>query len=102
MYPGSTFSYASPTSDRDLIAMECESVFLFEDATLHSTATGLSLTEGTLRFDGESCIQSDATIKSEGIMVGNGIDVGCDTIVEVLEESILEIASGYFVYNNVD
>lgn len=101
-FPGSRFSYSPSTNSRDLIKMNCESVLSFNDATLHSTTTGLHLTGGCLRIDGDCIVQSDATIKSEGITLGDGESSSCDSKLDILHESNLELASGYLVYKSLN
>ena len=101
-HPGSGFSYSPSTDSRDLIKMNCESVFCFNDASLHSTTTGLTLIGGALRIDGNCVVSSDATIKSEGITLGDGESTSCDTMLDILHESNLELTSGYLVYKSLN
>jgi len=103
VFPGTTFSYDPPSTYRNLISMNsCESRLILNDASLHSTTTGLPLTGGILQIDGECTIRSDATIKSEGITFGDGTSADNDILIDVMPESTREIMSGYLVYNNVN
>ncbi len=101
LYPGITFSYNPPTDNRDLIKLSCESEFCMDDATLHSTTTGMRFRCGVFRVSGDCCIESDATIKSEGVTFGDGVNVENDTMIDILPNGTLELRSGYLVYKNL-
>lgn len=100
--PGTTFSYAPSTANKDLIRFGgSKSKLCLDSATLHSTETGIRLIVGTLEVAGESHITSDATCLAEGIVFGDGINVANNFNFEPLNSALLNLASGHLVYDNV-
>ncbi len=102
-FPGTTFSYCPPTPQRDLIYQTgCDACFCLNDATLHSTTTGMQLTRGKIGIYGDSYITSDATCKANGIIFGDGQDENNDINIEVFPGATLDLLSGYLVYKNIN
>lgn len=102
MTEGTTFSYAPlcPLRDR-LVFWNIKSKLELDNATLHSTATGMQILHGMLEIEGDSYLASDATVQEEGITFGDGVAAANNCIVEVLPNADLEITSGYVVNKNV-
>ena len=44
---------------------------------------------------------SEATCQAEGIMIGDGISSLNNMVVDIFENAVLDLTSGYLVYNNV-
>ena len=102
MMKGSTFSYNPASDSRDLLVMEySSSVFELNDATLHSTETGVILTKGVLRISGDSYLSSDASIPYEGITLGDGLYEYNDVDTDVEANTNTDITSGYVVDKSV-
>ncbi|MBU4270231.1 hypothetical protein KKE07_05160, partial [Candidatus Dependentiae bacterium] len=100
--PGTTFSYEPPIADKELIRFGgSKSKLCLNDATLHTTTTGLKLTVGMLELSGNSKIVSDATCDSEAIEFGDGINIANNFSIEPLSSAILDLSSGHFINNNV-
>ncbi|MBL4588037.1 beta-propeller fold lactonase family protein [Candidatus Babeliales bacterium] len=98
----STLSYAPVSNDRQLIQMiDQTSRLIFNNATLYSTATGLSLTKGELWVDGRMSIKSDAVLTAEGIEWGDGLTSGNDLHVVVMPGARVSLESGYLVNKNI-
>ena len=98
---GVTFSYDPSSANSSLLAMTDETSTLFlQNATLHSTATGLELTKGTLVVEGASAFSSEAIVQAEAIKIGDGTAAN-DLTIEVLPGASLSLSSGYLDYNNV-
>ena len=73
---GVTFSYDPPTSSRDLLQFaDATSQLYLNGATLHSTATGLILSNGTLFLDGEPLFSSEGSVEAEAIVVASDMSV---------------------------
>ena len=99
---GSTLSYAPVTSDRDRLAFyNCKSILELDNATLHSTSTGWQMMSGTLEIEGDSYIQSDATVQAEGIIFG-GETAAQNFCVDVLPNADLQVLSGYVIEKQVE
>ena len=70
---GVTFKYNPSTDNRNLIYMtDRTSCLILDNSTLHSTTTGIRLTNGTLFIDNSSTLYSDGSHTSESICFGNG------------------------------
>ncbi|GAF98692.1 unnamed protein product, partial [marine sediment metagenome] len=96
-----TFSYAPSIANRDLLSMTDETSFLFlNGCTLYSTPTGICLTKGTLFLNNLVTFNSDGTVESEAICVGDGT-ADNDLTVKILADANVDI-SGEFHYNNVN
>lgn len=95
---GLTFNYEPITPSRDLLELADEtSQLILNGATIHSTQTGLRLTKGILVVDQKSFIASDATLKAEGVMFGDGINTVNNLEVIVSPAATLEIIDGFLV-----
>ncbi len=92
-----TFSYVPPTAASNLIAFEdkTSALHLYE-TTLHATTTGIEFTKGTVIVDGTCPIDSQATVKAEGIRLGDGT-VANDIDLKVLAESGFRVDAGHLV-----
>ena len=94
---GSTFKYAPPIANRDLLIMTNTSSKLhLNGCTLHSTTTGLRLTKGMVLFDNFVTLSADGQVVSEAISFGKTDDPSGtnDAIVGVLGGAYVE-AYGY-------
>ena len=70
--PGITFKYAPQSSNRNLLYMTDQTSNLFlNGCTLHSTKTGLQLTNGTLTIDNKVTFSGEGIYQSEAICFGN-------------------------------
>lgn len=99
---GMTFKYDSPITSGNLFTLtDMTSILHLCETTLHSTTTGLRLTKGTLVVEGACPVLSDATVEIEGIFLGDGASAANNVHVKVLDESGLDLQSGYLVYKNV-
>lgn len=97
-----TFSYAPISPGSGLLSFaDATSKLTMNGATLHSTATGLQLIVGTLEVKGNCAMSSDARIKSNGIIIGDGVSSANNCYVDIYPESSLNLLSGYIVYNNI-
>ena len=98
----SRFSYAPSSTANNLISMQDEtSTIYLNEATLHSTTTGLQLTNGKLKIKGLCFINSDASIREEGIKLGNGINIENNLNIDIEPESDLFLLNGYLFYKNI-
>jgi len=98
---GTIFSYEPVTSSRTLLQMISSSALLtMNGATLHSTTTGLQLTNGILVVDRTSYVASDGGIASQGISFGNGVSSSNNLNVEILPAATLNVLSGCLVLND--
>ncbi len=99
-----TFSY-DPIggNNKELISFEDETSILYLDnATLHTTTTGLKLTKGTMIVDGVCNLSSEIyNNKGEGITFGDDRGVS-DFHCEILGGSVLNVSNGDFIYRNVE
>jgi uncharacterized delta-60 repeat protein len=95
---GLTFEYDPSIAARDLLQLiDSTSQLILNGATLHSTRTGLQLTRGSLMVDQKSFIFSEALVKAEGIMFGDGINVENNLNVHIAPAAVLEVTSGFLV-----
>ncbi|PCI73368.1 hypothetical protein COB28_04590 [Candidatus Dependentiae bacterium] len=98
----STLSYAPSSNNRQGIQfIDQTSRLIFNNATLYSTATGLSLTKGELWIDGRMSIKSDAASTAEGIQWGDGLTSGNDLHVVLMPGAQVSLESGYLVNKNI-
>ena len=102
-----TFSYDPAIVSKELFEFEdASSVLYLNEATLHSTVTGLQLKKGTLVVEGTSYISSekhtyhDDLIIDEGITFGNDL-VADDFVCRILSGATLQVLQGSFVYRNM-
>jgi len=73
--PNLIFSYDPPTASRDLIQfVDATSHFILNNATLHSTATGLRLSGGKIIFDGEPLLFSEGSVEAEAIVIASDME----------------------------
>jgi hypothetical protein len=101
-FPGTTFSYSPQTVDRDLMKFtDLSSKLCLDEASLHSTSTGMQLKAGTLEVNGLSYILSDAACKAEGIILGDGINENNNVNIDIIAGATLDLISGHMVYKNV-
>lgn len=99
---GLTFSYAPPTANRDLLQLVDSTAQLYlNGATLLSTTTGLRLTRGQLIIDRQSSIISGATVLSQAVSFGDGVNLTNNLDIQVLPGAQLVVKSGIVAYNNV-
>ncbi len=97
-----TFSYDPITAQKDRLSFgDQTSIFSLNNASLHTTSTGLQLIKGTLEVVGNSYLSSSALRELDGIILGDGQVSGNDFTINVREGSQLELLSGFVVYNNV-
>lgn len=97
-----TFSYAPQTASRGLISLVDDTArIIMNNASIHSTQTGLQLTKGYLEVHGHCSLQSDAWYEVEGITLGDGVSETNDLKIDIYPESNLSLDSGYLVYKNL-
>lgn len=97
-----TFSYAPSTESRTLIDLVDDTArIIMNNASIHSTQTGLQLTKGYLEVHGACSLQSDAWYQAEGITFGDGVTENNDLRIDIYPESKLSLDSGYLVYKNL-
>ncbi|QQR49419.1 hypothetical protein IPF37_01045 [bacterium] len=97
-----TFSYDPITNNNALLRLvDSTSAMILNSATLFSTPTGLKLTKGILQVNGNCSVVSRARTSAEGIGVGDGISAGNDVTIDILPSAVLDLQSGYLVYNNL-
>ncbi|MBL4588038.1 hypothetical protein JKY79_01705, partial [Candidatus Babeliales bacterium] len=98
----STFSYIPSSNNRKGIqCIDRTSRLIFNNATLYSTATGLSLTKGELWVDGRMTIESDAVSTAEGIEWGDGLSANNDLKVTLMPGAEISLESGCVVNKNM-
>ena len=71
------------------------------ETTVYSGIPGLALTKGQLFVRGECPIMSAATSSGDGIILGDGVSANNNVALTILEESGLNVRSGFVVYQNV-
>lgn len=99
---GSTFKYDPNGGSKTLLVMEDQSATIhFYESTLQATALGLSVTKGTLIWEGSCPVVSNATLSANGIIWGDGISTTNDVLIKVLPESGPVIQSGFVRYKNM-
>jgi len=99
---GFTFSYDPSINSNLLLHMITDtSKFKLSDATLFATNVGLQLIKGKLIIDGNCSIISEATMNSQAVQFGDGIDSSNDLTVQWLAKSGLEVSSGMVIYDNI-
>jgi hypothetical protein len=97
---GATLSYDPSTANRDLFYMPNEtSIFHLNNCTVHSTATGLRLTRGTLILENDVTFSSEGTVPSESISLGDGTSQNDLTIKFMSGAEVTYY--GAFRYDNV-
>ena len=90
---GITFSYNPSSADDNLIALEDKDAkIILDECALHSTTTGISLTDGTLIVKGQCYLNSDATTQAEAIKLGTD---GNNLYIDIEPESSLVLISGH-------
>ncbi|MFH1643666.1 MAG: WD40 repeat domain-containing protein [bacterium] len=98
-----TFSYSPSSASNNLIIMEDEtSTIYLNEGSFHSTSTGCQLTKGKLKVKGDCSIISDATIKSNGIKFGDGINSNNNLNIDIESSSNLSLISGHLAYKNIN
>ena len=99
--PGTTFKYAPQTNNRNLLYMTDQTSNLFlNGCTLHSTKTGLQLTNGTLTIDNKVTFSGEGTSQSEAICFGNNIAQN-DLNIEIYADAEINIY-GRLEYENTN
>jgi hypothetical protein len=79
---------------------DASSKLIADECTLHITATGIALTRGRLEMEKNVLIESESTVTTYGIILGDGISAENDVIVYLGGGSLTTFASP-LVYNNV-
>ena len=102
MTRNATFSYDPQDENRDLIQFTSDDgIFSLKGATLVSSATGMRLTYGTFKINGEhNYLYSSGTTLSDSIMLGNGIYE--DNLLCQFEGGNIGIINGRVVWANVE
>lgn len=97
-----TFSYAPSIASSKLLSLyDSTARLIMQGATLHSTATGLQLTQGILEIHDGAAFSSDARYKPNGIMLGDGVSSSNNLFIDIFPESKLELLRGFLVYKNL-
>jgi hypothetical protein len=78
------------------------SVLRLNDATLHTTSTGIQFTKGTIILDGTVVILNEGTNANEGVILGDGLFAANDVMLRKFASSGFDIQSGYLVYRNIN
>lgn len=100
---GATLSYEPSSNNNNLILFENETAKIYlNEATLHSTTTGIQLINGTLKIKGQCFIDSDATIQAEAIKFGDGLNSANNLNIDIEPESNLNLIGGHWMYKNVN
>jgi len=95
-----TFLYDPSVANRDLISMTDETSFLYlNGCTLHSTATGIRLTNGTLFLDNQVTLSCEGSVSSEAISFGDGV-LANDMTIKILSDACVDVF-GAFCYKGV-
>jgi len=99
---GMTFSYypTGGSNNRINFADSTAQLYLYETA-LFAKSAGLQLTKGTVSIDGQCPFYSEATTSTGGIVFGDNLSSGNDVNLKIMPESIVDVRSGYVVYQNV-
>ena len=108
---GFTFSYNPGSASEDLIDMiDNSSVLLLNGATLHTTVTGLQLTDGKLKVLRDSFLSSEKETRviddvieytiDNGITFGNS-DSAHDLVCDIFSGVTLHILQGSLNYRNI-
>ncbi|KKQ49657.1 MAG: WD40 repeat, subgroup [candidate division TM6 bacterium GW2011_GWF2_38_10] len=102
MTRNATFSYDPQDENRDLIQFASDDgIFSLKGATLVSSATGMRLTYGTFKINGENnYLYSSGTTLSDSIMLGNGIYE--DNLLCQFEGGNVGIINGKVIWANVE
>ncbi|MFH1643668.1 MAG: hypothetical protein ABIA74_00635 [bacterium] len=100
---GATLSYEPNSNNNNLIILQdSTSQIYLNEATLHSTTTGIQLTKGTLKVKGLCFIDSDAITKAQAVKFGDGLISGNNLNINIEPESNLNLINGYWTYKNVN
>jgi len=98
---GMTFSYAAPSTNRNLLAFtDSTSQLRLNGVTLCSTRTGLQFKKGTIIIEDTCSINSDATVQAEAIEFGDGVSSANDTTIKLLPGSGITVVRGICSYKN--
>ena len=90
-----TFSYSPDSIGQDMFQFADSTAILYLDnATLHSTTTGVRFSKGTIIIEGDCALSSDAQVLSEAICLGDGVDENNDIIVDISPGSSLVLDGG--------
>lgn len=96
------FDYCPESSARNLINLQGpDSIIWLQEASLHSTSTGMQLTKGRIFVEGKCNISSDAICRAEAIEFGDGVDEANDLVVKVFAGGNFNLTSGYVVSKNI-
>ncbi len=105
---GFTFSYDPIIVDsQDLLEFTNKtSVLILNGATLHATTTGMNLTKGKLRVQGESSLASETKLFDDESEYDTGISFGDETVdgdltCEIMPGAMLNVTAGSLRYKNL-
>ncbi|MCX5921735.1 MAG: hypothetical protein NTX86_00160 [Candidatus Dependentiae bacterium] len=98
---GMTFSYNASVSGSLLAMADATASLALYETTLYSTVPGLNLTKGQLVVEGSCPVMSTASSSGNGIKLGDGSSASNNLTISILEESGLNLLSGFMVYQNV-
>lgn len=79
---------------------DASSKLIADECTLHITATGIALTRGRLEMEKNVLIESESTVTTYGVILGDGISAENDVTVYLGGGSLTTFASP-LVYNNI-
>ncbi len=99
---GMTFSYFPQNSAKNLISFadSTAQLYLYETA-LYIQSSGLQLTKGTLKIDGQCPFYSYATSSANGILIGDNANSANNVNVMILPESGIYEERGYVIDQNI-
>jgi hypothetical protein len=99
---GTTLRYAPSTSSQTLLrfADSLATLHLYE-ATLWSSNVGLRLTKGRFMVEGRCPVKNDGTSTAQAIIFGDGVSSAHDFTITSLDESGLDVQTGYVVNQNM-
>jgi len=89
-----------------LTFVDATSLLVLNNATLHSTTTGLNLTNGSMVIGGDSILSSDlkttgTIVLDNGITLGDGLLASSDFAVDIATGARLRIDTGSLNYKNL-
>jgi hypothetical protein len=97
-----TFSYAPISASNSLINfMDNTGIFKLFNASLYASSAGLAFTQGIFMVDGSSSILNTASSQAQGVSFGDGASAANNTTINILPAAVLNLLSGYLVYQNV-
>ncbi|MFC1854876.1 WD40 repeat domain-containing protein, partial [Candidatus Dependentiae bacterium] len=97
-----TFSYSPDSIGQEMFRMANSTAIIYLDnATLHSTTTGIRLFNGRIVVEGISNLVSDASVLSEAMCFGDDIDEAKDLTFDILPGSKLVLERGIVRDDNI-